>query len=483
MNNANLPVEYFNTQPSEESIGNIPVEDNNFNFVNKENLAAKEAAPNTLQSVPESEVVPSNTPLISQNVPIQGNTNNTNNTYTDSNYSSNINNVSNLYNSNSNSDTSQNFNNTNNNVEGNQYTNTNSIPQQTTVSPNNSIYSSNTENLNTNEVVNSSNVELKSTINNQISDIDSRLAQLQQKLSNLNKGNKENFFKAVDNNYVESYNTTSPVEVYNNSNYDNEKFSLTSSINNLNSQKNKLLTELNKYQSNNYTANDFNNIDSNLNSAFNTNNISNSNNNTENFVPNLVKNSNTENIGLQLAANTEKFFGEEPKLVSDNGNPVIISESQKTLENAIDDHGGPEQAIKDSIKNQTFVNSLVNTDSSFTTLEEDKAINVPDKNDGMVNNTSKIIEMLGTISSTLRDLANNLSSNQKSTGKQQASPSGTTTSNTSNQINNQTNMNQSNKNQNQSGDSLPSGLRGNYPIKQDFPSNFDVSTLGGSNLH
>jgi len=343
----------------------------------------------------------------------------------------------------------------------------------------------------------------------EIGSLDSKISDLQGKLDGLNGETKNNFNKIVesDTNYT-SYNDfdsqtseESPVTVVPNLYY-GEKQKIKTSIYNLNNQKSKLLNLLNN---NSYSTidtqeevSDFTNNNSqnlNTNDSF-TGNVSNES--VENtFTPNLIADSKDDS--LLKAVITEKALGGDPKIVeSPELGKVVIDERQGTLDNAIKEHGGVENAIKDSIENQNFVEnfysdkssvdqslSVEENSSSFQSLDKLSPVDttsvesVPDNNQMMSRDLASILGVLTSITGQLNGISsslgnikmpsngtsNNYSPNfYSSAGRPKAdqpAPAPSSKSDTNN---------------------LQTGIKGNLPLNDFFPPGFKTESLGLSNL-
>lgn len=347
-----------------------------------------------------------------------------------------------------------------------------------------------TNNTTTNKILDNSTVfnsENTVTSNNNsqqttdLNELNGKIQSLQSQIKNLKQRDKETFFNFVDNNGTSSFNdTNNSIEVFNNNN-SLEKNNLVNSLNYLLRQKERILKESNNnLTNNNITSNDtaYTNIP----------------NTDPSFVPNLSDNSSIFNntksdSNIELAVMTEKLMGGDPKIVNNNGQPVVISKNQNNIQNAISQHGGPEAALKDSVKNQSFVSNLVNSQlPSQTTPVLDNNTVLPPRDNAVANNTSKIIEMLSDISISLKDVSNSIkgistkNNNNNSTVNNNSGDKKINTSMSNNppaQASN--NANSSSGNSNTS--TMPAGIKNNYPLSQDFPTGFDVTSLGGSNLH
>lgn len=328
----------------------------------------------------------------------------------------------------------------------------------------------------------------------QIQSIDSKINDLNSKLNNINTDSKNTFNSFVENNsdqtsinsdYTLDSEDTSPVTVVPNLFY-SEKQQIRNNIFTLNNQKSKLLELLNNNTQNNL-------IDTNSNFENKKENITNI---SEEFSPNLINN--TEK-SLEKAIVTEKILGGEPKVVnSPSLGKVVIDERQGTLENAINEHGGVENAIRDSKQNQDMVENFFkenNSTENITNMSEgDSSVfnvdnlspmdsstsePVPDNNQIIAKDTSSILSMLNNITTQLGNISNNLSKLRMPTGNNSNFSANFYTSdgksNTSQPKNN---------GHSTSGGKEPmkSGIKGNLPLGDFFPKDFNVESLGVSNL-
>ena len=299
----------------------------------------------------------------------------------------------------------------------------------------------------------------KDTILSEISKIDGKINELEGQLNNITLEEKNNFDNIINqgDNYSNNFNeaTTNEnnvVEVFSNNNNIQKQY-IKRDLNLLKKQKIKLLNEQKKLELKQIPIID----------------------NTE-FVPNFS--TETMPVGedaLQKSLEVEKFLGEstdEPKVVNDPFlGTAVISESQGNLDNAISEHGGMESALSDSISNQNNYTQV--TPAMDTT---------PDSNAAVANTTQKILEIITTISSQLKEIAGSLK------GGQQSSNTGATKSQ---------NKDTASKTREPAA-AVPSGggatqqgkkefepiknVKGDLPDAGDFPSDFDLTQLKGSNL-
>lgn len=221
----------------------------------------------------------------------------------------------------------------------------------------------------------------------------------------------------------------------------------------------------------------------------------------DNFTPNFAFLEEDEQESIDKAVATEQKLGKKPKLVTDSkGAPAIISEDQVDLKSAIEQHGGIDEAISDSVNNQTFVNSN-NLDSfeptdvfndvaqSFNQVE-----NIENMIGGLMpDNFNSIAENTGMTISVLKDLLGqfNVLSNSINKGFSNTVQAVKGIKNSQNITNNNYEKNNNLKNFNTGGSTnsgnseprpIPTTIRGDFPLKEDFPPNFDLTTLRAGNL-
>jgi len=308
---------------------------------------------------------------------------------------------------------------------------------------------------------NNSNLQTRPALNaeqilEEISSIDNKINSLEKQIENLNAEEKANFNNIVqqDNNTFNDYNSEegdSVIEVFSNKNTLQKQY-LKRDINLLIKQKEKLKIEQQK-QINNTPFVDDNQFASNF---------------SDQPTP-------VGNEALQKSLEVEEFLnkeGDEPVVVQDkNIGTAVISESQGNLENAVEEHGGLDNALKDSINNQNNYTQFV---PNFSTEP------MPDNNAAVANNTQKILEVVTGLSSILKDLVGSM----KSGSNFNSSTTSSNKENTSQTSNSQPTApaTQSAPAQGSKEFKPTSNFKGDLPSADDFPAGFDLTQLGGSNL-
>ena len=308
---------------------------------------------------------------------------------------------------------------------------------------------------------NNSNLQTRPALNaeqilEEISSIDNKINSLEKQIENLNAEEKANFNNIVqqDNNTFNEYNSEegdNVIEVFSNKNTLQKQY-LKRDINLLIRQKEKLKIEQQKLINNTPFVDD------------------------NQFVSNFSdQTTQAGNEALQKSLEVEEFLnkeGDEPVVVQDkNIGTAVISESQGNLENAIDEHGGLDNAFKDSINNQNNYTQFV---PNFSTEP------MPDNNAAVANNTQKILEVVTGLSSILKDLVGSIKSGSNSN----SSTSSSNKENTSQTSNSQPTApaTQSAPAQGSREFKPTSNFKGDLPSADDFPAGFDLTQLGGSNL-
>jgi hypothetical protein len=308
---------------------------------------------------------------------------------------------------------------------------------------------------------NNSNIQTRPAFNaeqiiEEISSIDNKINNLEKQIENLNSEEKENFNNIVqqDNNTFNEYNSEegdNVIEVFSNKNTLQKQY-LKRDINLLIRQKEKLKIEQQKLINNTPFVDD------------------------NQFVSNFSdQTTQAGNEALQKSLEVEEFLnkeGDEPVVVQDKDiGTAVISESQGNLENAIDEHGGLDNALKDSINNQNNYTQFV---PNFSTEP------MPDNNATVANNTQKILEVVTGLSSILKDLVGSIKSGSNSN----SSTSSSNRENTSQTSNSQPTApaTQSAPAQGSREFKPTSNFKGDLPSADDFPAGFDLTQLGGSNL-
>lgn len=303
--------------------------------------------------------------------------------------------------------------------------------------------------------------------------------------------NSNSNFKNINQVEPDTYNASNEEMI----NISNNQDTLLQEINQLNVVKENLLNKLyynNKAQAPNVT---------------NANSLSESSVKVDNFTPNFADIDSSLNQSLERSINTENVFGDSPKLVKDSkGAAAVISKDQIDLKSAIEDHGGIDEAIADSMNQQTYVSNFADNGmeeinnqqgNSFETLNNDannQFYNEPvlDNNEqvlttnnesmDIVKNTANTVAAINALSKEFNNLSKAIIGGfNSSNGRMKEAK----TSQNFNQSNNtqQTSNSYPSSTQNEKGKSIiPSNIRGNTPLSDHFPQGFDLDKLGGSNL-
>jgi hypothetical protein len=267
---------------------------------------------------------------------------------------------------------------------------------------------------------------------------------------------------------------------------------------------------------------DSNNFNNENNFASKDTNLSSENNNLENnsevfnnFTPNLRIDPSDPDFdpdtpkpfkqekekATERAVATERAMGGDPKVevVPGIGEVVIDDSSQDSFKDAVQQHGGLEDAISDSISSQenfisnenieekTFSNqdsidnSIYNTSNNedvSTTTQDSTYDNLPNYNADILKNSgdslavlTAISKQLDTISKSLGKNFSNLSSSIKDIK--------TTQQNTyyQNNSNSTSNNSPATPTASKSEPSLIPEVRGDKPLTEDFPKNFNMDSL------
>ena len=303
----------------------------------------------------------------------------------------------------------------------------------------------------------------------------------------------------VNNSNFKNINQVEP-DTYNASNEEmlnisNNQDTLLQEINQLNVVKENLLNKLyynNKAQAPNVT---------------NANSLSESSVKVDNFTPNFADIDSSLNQSLERSINTENVFGDSPKLVKDSkGAAAVISKDQIDLKSAIEDHGGIDEAIADSMNQQTYVSNFADNGmeeinnqqgNSFETLNNgannqfynepvldnnEQVLTTNNESMDIVKNTANTVAAINALSKEFNNLSKAIIGGFNSSNGRMKE---TKTSQTSNQSNNtqQTSNSYPSSTPNEKGKSIiPSNIRGNTPLSDHFPQGFDLDKLGGSNL-
>ena len=243
---------------------------------------------------------------------------------------------------------------------------------------------------------------------------------------------------------------------------------------------------------------------------FDTKNISN-NSNTEskvlvdNFTPNFAFVSEEQQQAIDRSVEAESTFGNEPKMVSDNfGNPAVISEDQVNLETAIEQHGGIDNALQDSANQQEFLNNeslqpntsveennTFNNESKSSTKEGDTTFkeentfeNIDnsfdnmkqDNNTDIIKNTGKTVAAIEGLSKQFNNLANAITKGFNSVNGKIQDMGKQSQNNVTNNYGGESGGS-SPQTATKSKNNLSPEIRGDIPLKQHFPSNFDLNNL------
>lgn len=235
----------------------------------------------------------------------------------------------------------------------------------------------------------------------------------------------------------------------------------------------------------------------NLNVSKNTNNQNNLYNNSS-FVPNFQYNNTEQDDSIKKSILTEQIFneGDEVKMVRDSqGSPAVISKDQINLQSAIKEHGGVENAIKDSAEKQNFVNEIYKNDTGYnssstsffnnTTNTDNSNLNsssVPNNHDQIAKNTFNTVAAIKELSKNISSLSNALNKNfsvlNGSLKDLKSSQNNSVNNNIDNSKNYSSNSNSMGSDTSQSGNIIPN-VRGNTPLSTDLPEGM---AMRGSNL-
>jgi len=215
------------------------------------------------------------------------------------------------------------------------------------------------------------------------------------------------------------------------------------------------------------------------------------------FVPNFQYNNTEQDDSIKKSILTEQIFngGDEVKMVSDDeGSPAIISKDQINLQNAIKEHGGVENAIRDSAEKQNFVNKTFKNDVGYnssstsffnnTTNTDNSNLNsssVPNSFDQITRNTFNTVAAIKELSNNMSSLLNSLNKNFSGLNgslKELKSSQNNIVNNINNNKNYSSNSNNMGSNTSPSGNIIPN-VRGNTPLSTDLP---DGMVMRGSNL-
>ena len=263
----------------------------------------------------------------------------------------------------------------------------------------------------------------------------------------------------------------------------------------------------------------------------------------DNFTPNLkvgdlekdILETREKDIATKRAVETERSMGGDPEIVQlpNVGEVVIDKRTQKDVNDAINQHGGIENAINDSVINQKTLNEIktINESNSkkdinlenytpnfFNENEENvgtefftstnsriknnnisnlidgsesvsdnisnlfqnnsKVENLPNNNLNLIKNTKESLTILNKISKQLENISNSINKSFNNLGK--------SITNINNVQRSYSNVNQNSTNSNSnnvsaggsknSANEIPE-VRGDFPLQDDFPKNFNTETL------
>lgn len=356
-----------------------------------------------------------------------------------------------------------------------------------------------TELIDSNSVVNVSNNEKQKLDNdNNLLELDKKISNLQQILDNIVKENNiENL-----NSFINETPTNINTSELKNTNVVNDIKNIVNEINNLENKKNEYSnTNTNK----NISANNVSNLLKESNIFKDTGKVL-----FDNFTPNLrIDTSDPDNDSenpkpykkqqaTDRAIDTEKAMGGDPivEVVPGVGDVVIDGSTQSSVKEAVEQHGGWERAISDSTNNQnnyyenlessesspsynTESNSTVKNESFANTKTENFTENFPEPNKDLVKNSSESILVLNKISQQLDNINKSLSKSFGALNNSIKDMKSEQKNYFYNSTNNNTSSNNSPVNNNGQGgqaNNIPE-IRGDTPLKDDFPSNFKLDSL------
>lgn len=324
--------------------------------------------------------------------------------------------------------------------------------------------------------------------------------------------NKNNFISQQDPDQV--YNVDKPVNTLNTASFENINQVEPDVYNTLNKE---LSNEVNNQETLLQEINQLRSVKENLlnklyynkpekSNVENSNNFSEANVKVDNFTPNFADIDSSLNTSLDRSINTENVFGNNPKVVKDSkGAPAVISGDQIDLKSAIEDHGGIDKAINDSINQQTYVSNFA--DSSFENISQksntfetsnkgglnqfysesilennDQLITANNDSGDIVKNTSNTVAAINALSKEFQNLSRAITNGFNSINGRIREIKTNQTYNQSNSTQ-QTSNNYSSTSQGEKSKSIiPSNIRGNTPLSDHFPEGFNLDKLGGSNL-
>lgn len=345
----------------------------------------------------------------------------------------------------------------------------------------------------------SNNEEQKLDNDNNLLEIDKKISNLQQILDNIVKENN------IEN--VNSFISETPTNIisneYKNDNVVNDIKNIINEINNLENKKNNYSDP--KINNSSISTNNVNNLLKESNLFKDSGNVL-----FDNFTPNLRIDPSDPNYdpenpkpwkkqqATEKAINTEKAMGGDPivEVVPGVGDVVIDNSTQGNVREAVEQHGGWDKAISDSTSNQnnyyenlestesspnynTESNSTIQNESFANTKTENITENFPEPNKDLVKNSSESIVVLNKISQQLDVINKSLSKSFGTLGKSIKDIKSEQKNYFYNSTNNNTSSNNTPVNNNGQGgqaNNIPE-IRGDTPLKDDFPSNFKLDSL------
>lgn len=351
-----------------------------------------------------------------------------------------------------------------------------------------------------NDVINFENQKNNnSSQNNEVIELDKKISNLKQILDNLISENKiENI-----NNVVNESQTNITNDLVNNSDVISDIKNIVNEINNLENKKSEYFSS----KSDENVSNQ--NIVSNL---INEKDLLKDSGNVvlDNFTPNLKinsddtdeepKQSKTENkqLATKRAIETERAMGGDPivEVVPGVGDVVIDNSTQNSVKEAVEQHGGWGKAISDSSNNQsnyfenlensennpnykTESNSFLQNETFNNTKNENLTENFPEPNKDLVKNSADSILILNKISQQLESISKSINKSFGVLGNSIKDIKSEQKNYFYNSTNNNTSSNNAPVNNNRQGDTannIPE-IRGDAPLKDDFPSNFKLDSL------
>lgn len=350
-----------------------------------------------------------------------------------------------------------------------------------------------------NDVVNVENQNVNTVEQNQdIADLDKKISNLNQILDNLIK---ENNIENIDNIINENKTNINNDSISNNN--------VISDIKNIINEINTLETKKNEYYS---SKNNYSRATNSVNNLLKENNLLQDSGKVvlDNFTPNLKTETIEENFdynelpttqkqqATERAIQTERAMGGDPlvEVVPGIGEVVIDSSTQKNANDAIRQHGGLSEALYDSTSNQnnyfesleskeytpnfnTESNSIIQNEGFTNTKNENITENFPEPNKDMLKNSTDSIIVLNKISQQLDNIGKSINKSFGALGNSIKDIKADQKNYFYNSTNNNTSSSNSTVNNNRQGDSannIPE-IRGDTPLRDDFPENFKMDSL------